>query len=49
VSRRDHAPRLAVDFSPPRRRSRAVPVSAIVLALMAAGVLIVAVTQLLLR
>lgn len=49
MSRPDRAPRLAVDFSPPRHRRRTIPVSALVLAVMAAGVLILAVTQLLLR
>lgn len=49
MSRPDHAPGVAVDFSPPRKPKRALPIVAIVLAVAIVGALAVGVTQLLLR
>jgi hypothetical protein len=50
VSRPDHAPRVAIDFAPPRRsRGAARPLVALVVVLILLGALSVAVTQLLLH
>ena len=49
MSRPDRAAWVAVDFAPPRRPSRARPIMALVVAIVAIGAAALAVTQLLLR
>jgi len=49
VSRPDHEPDVAVDFSPPRRRNHVGPLAALVVAVLIVGTVTVAVTQLLLH
>jgi hypothetical protein len=49
VSRPDRAPEIAVDFAPPRQPNRVRPLAVLVAVVLLAGVVTVAVTQLLLR
>ncbi|HVH64752.1 MAG TPA: hypothetical protein VM674_01860 [Candidatus Acidoferrum sp.] len=49
MSRPDDAPRVGVDFSPPRRANRTRPVLAVVVAVVLIAAAALAVTQLLLR
>jgi hypothetical protein len=49
VSRPDRPPEIAVDFAPPRAASRIRPLAVVVAVVLIAGVVMVAVTQLLLR
>jgi hypothetical protein len=49
VSRPDHGPDVAVDFSPPRHRDHVRPLAALVVVVLILGGVTVAVTQLLLH
>ena len=49
MSRPDRTPDIAVDFAPPRRPSRVRTLAVLVAVVLMAGVVTVAVTQLLLR
>jgi hypothetical protein len=49
VSQPDRPPEIAVDFAPPRAANRVRPLAVVVAVVLMAGVVTVAVTQLLLR